>query len=183
MTPRTAPRKDTPYRIGALCQRAAPEAWPGETRDLRLPRLYAHVRHHQARQVYGPALHHRQTATQETPGGQADPAGASALAHREARGMAQKCCHRALPVLWGPSQHGPAMGLPGTHTPLLVSHLTTAQSAPSHDLATDVSTRHPVASRTPHSASVSCATLVRHDPRQEPGAVVPHAGICAGGAG
>ena len=23
----------------------------------------------------------------------------------------------------------------------------------------------------------------RHDPRQEPGAVVPHAGICAGGAG
>ena len=24
---------------------------------------------------------------------------------------------------------------------------------------------------------------VRYDPRQEPGAVVPHAGICAGGAG
>jgi hypothetical protein len=27
------------------------------------------------------------------------------------------------------------------------------------------------------------ATLVRHYPRQEPGAVIPHAGICAGGAG
>ena len=27
------------------------------------------------------------------------------------------------------------------------------------------------------------ATLVRHYPRQEPGAVIPHVGICAGGAG
>ena len=27
------------------------------------------------------------------------------------------------------------------------------------------------------------AMLVRHYPRQEPGAVIPHAGICAGGAG
>jgi RNA-directed DNA polymerase len=35
----------------------------------------------------------------------------------------------------------------------------------------------------PHDASVSCATRVRHDPRQEPGAVVPHAGIWAGAAG
>jgi hypothetical protein len=35
----------------------------------------------------------------------------------------------------------------------------------------------------PHYASVSSATLARYDPRQEPGAVVPHAGICAGGAG
>ena len=103
--------------------------------------------------------------------------------NREARGMAQEWCHRALPVLGSPSHHGPAMGMPGTPTPLLVSYHTTAQSAPSYDLATDVSTRHPVASRTPHYASVSRATPARHDPRQEPGAVVPHAGICAGGAG
>jgi len=64
-----------------------------------------------------------------------------------------------------------------------VSHLTTAQSAPSHDLAADVSTRYPVASRTPYYTSLSRATPTRYDPRQEPGAVVPHAGICAGGAG
>jgi RNA-directed DNA polymerase len=37
--------------------------------------------------------------------------------------------------------------------------------------------------QTPHLASVPRATPARHDPRQEPGAVVPHAGICAGGAG
>src|SRR5262249_52011534 len=147
------------------------------------PRLYAHVRHNQARQVHGAALYHRQTATQETPGGQADSARAYALAHREARGLAHKCCRRTLSVLWGPSQPGPAQGVPGMYTPLLVSHLTTAQSAPSPDLAADVSTRDPVASRAPYNASVSRATPTRYAPRQEPGAVVPHAGICAGGAG
>jgi hypothetical protein len=31
--------------------------------------------------------------------------------------------------------------------------------------------------------AVSDATPARHHPRQEPGTVVPHAGICAGGAG
>ena len=37
--------------------------------------------------------------------------------------------------------------------------------------------------QTPYPSSVSRATLVRHDPRQEPGAVVPHAGIWAGALG
>ena len=161
-------------------KRTAPEAWPRETRDLRLPRLDAQVQHHQARQGYGAALSHRHTATQETPGGQANPARAYALAHREARGMAHKGCHRALPVRWSPAPRGPALGLAGMHTPLLVSYLTTAQPAPSHDLAAAVSTRDPVASRPPYDASVSRATPTRYDPRQEPGAVVPHAGIWAG---
>jgi hypothetical protein len=40
-----------------------------------------------------------------------------------------------------------------------------------------------VASSAPYQASVSRATPTRDDPRQEPGAGVPHAGICAGGAG
>jgi hypothetical protein len=169
--------------VWALGKRTAPEAWPRDTRDLRLPRLATHVQPNQARHVDGAALSHCPTATPETPGGQADPASAYALAHRAARGMAQKWCHRARPILWSPAQQGPAMGLSGMHTPLLVSHLTTAQPAPSHDLAAEVSTRDPVAARTPYDASVSRATPTRYDPRQEPGAVVPHAGIWAGGAG
>jgi len=35
----------------------------------------------------------------------------------------------------------------------------------------------------PYLSSVSSRALWRHDPRQEPSAVVPLAGICAGGAG
>jgi hypothetical protein len=35
----------------------------------------------------------------------------------------------------------------------------------------------------PRSSSLPCTTPVRYYLRQEPGAVIPHAGICAGGAG
>ena len=82
-----------------------------------------------------------------------------------------------------PRTRGRLGGLPGTSTPVLVWHRTTAPAAPSPDLATEGPTRHPVAAGPPQDASVSRATLVRHDPRQAPGAVVPHAGIWAGGAG
>jgi hypothetical protein len=68
--------------------------------------------------------------------------------------------------------------VPRTETPRLG-----AQAAPSPALAADGATRHPLAASTPHDASVSRATPARHDARQAPGAVVPHAGSCAGGAG
>jgi hypothetical protein len=38
-----------------------------------------------------------------------------------------------------------------------------------------------MASRTARSAPIFQRALARHYPMQEPGAVVPHAGICAGG--
>jgi hypothetical protein len=164
-------------------KRTAPAAWPRATRALRLPRLDAQVQPNQARQGYGAALSQRQTATQEPAGGPADPARASARAQREARGMAHKWCQRALPRLGSPAPQGPARGLAGRHTPRRVSHLTTAQPAPAHALAADGATRDPVASRPPYYASVSRATPTRYDPRQEPGAGVPHAGSWAGGAG
>ncbi len=42
---------------------------------------------------------------------------------------------------------------------------------------------HRIAGKTADFASVARTAVSRHDPRQEPGAVVPHAGICAGGPG
>jgi hypothetical protein len=73
--------------------------------------------------------------------------------------------------------------MPRHHHALWVSDAAPTQSAPPDDMAAQVRPRRALATHTPYPASVSCATLVRHDPRQEPGAVVPHAGICAGGAG
>src|SRR4030095_15103622 len=134
-------------------------------------------------QVYGPAQDSRQAAPQEVAGDQTDPACADALAHQATWGVAQECAHGALSVLWGASQHGYAAGVSGMYTPLLVSDTPTAQSAPSYYLAADIRPRNPMAAATPYPASLSRATLARHDPRQEPGAVVPHAGLCAGGAG
>src|SRR5919198_1664330 len=134
-------------------------------------------------QVYGPAQDSRQAAPQEVAGDQTAPACADALAHQAAWGMAQECAHGALSVLWGASQPEHAAGVSRMYTPLLVSDTPTAQSAPADHLAADIRSRNPMAAATPHPASLSRATSARHDPRQEPGAVVPHAGIWAGGAG
>src|SRR5262245_26491896 len=96
-------------------------------------------------QVDGPAQDGRQTAPQEGAGDQTDPAGADALAHQAAWGMAQEWAHGTLSVLWSASQHGHAAGVSGTYTPLLVSHTTTAQSAPSYLLAADIRPGHGMA--------------------------------------
>src|SRR5262245_52195097 len=97
--------------------------------------------------------------------------------------MAQECTHGALSLLWGASQHGHAAGVSRTDTPLLVPDTPTAQSAPSYHLAAEICPRNPMVAATPHPAPLSRAAFARYDPRQEPGAGVPHAGICAGGAG
>ena len=79
----------------------------GGVRGNRRPSTFSALRTCAAKQegqVYGPAQDHCQTATQETPRGQADPAAAYALAHPAARGLAAKRVAWALPVLCGPSQ-------------------------------------------------------------------------------
>ena len=94
-----------------------------------------------------------------------------------------KACSGALSVLWGASQWQSAHSIPRHHHAVLVSDAASTESAPPDDLAAHVRPRRAMAAETPYLPSVSRATLARHDPRQEPGAVVPHAGICAGGAG
>ena len=124
-----------------------------------------------------------QTATQETASSQRHAAAAPALAYSAAGRLAEKRAVGALSILCCASQWQSAHGMPRYHHALLVSDAAPAQSAPPDDMAAHVCTRRAMAAQTPYPASVSRATLVRHDPRQEPGAVVPHAGICAGGAG
>ena len=70
--------------------------------------------------------------------------------------------------------------IPRRHHALLVSDAAPTQSAPPDDMAAHVRPRRALAAQTPYPSSVSRATLVRHNPRQEPGAVVPHAGIVRG---
>ena len=52
--------------------------------------------------------------------------------------------------------------------------------APDH-LGTDETDQDPMATASPRDAPLPERALRRQNPRQEPGAVVPHAGICAGG--
>src|SRR5271165_7022363 len=56
-----------------------------------------------------------------------------------------------------------------------------SKPAPSHDLGSLRPNRCSVATLCPHRASLPQRALRRQDPRQEPGALIPHAGICPGG--
>jgi group II intron reverse transcriptase/maturase len=88
---------------------------------------------------------------------------------------------RALSVLRGARQHRGAARLPRRARPALAAVASAAQPTQQDDLGADAATRGPMATSTPDSASLARAAIRRHHPRQEPSAVVPHAGICAGG--
>jgi hypothetical protein len=100
------------------------------------------------------------------------PESAQTLVRCDARSVAGKRVRRALSRRRGTPPPGPA-----ANHPLLGSHPTAAQSASSSLVAADGRACEARASPTSKPASVSRATPVRHHPRQEPGAVVPHAGI------
>jgi hypothetical protein len=81
------------------------------------------------------------------------------------------------------SQRGDARGFQGGGSPPVVSDVAqTQQPAPSH-VGGNVPADRQMAPESPHSPSLTCGTPVRHYPRQEPGGLAAHAGICAGGAG
>ncbi len=59
----------------------------------------------------------------------------------------------------------------------------TPQPKAQPEVGSDEASDSQVASARPSLSPLSSSPLRRHNLRQEPGAVVPHAGICAGGAG
>src|SRR5438093_3203938 len=50
-----APRQDPPAGVRSLCGRESAEEWRGQTRDLRLPRLHAHLWEEAEWKVHGAA--------------------------------------------------------------------------------------------------------------------------------
>lgn len=72
--------------------------------------------------------------------------------------------------------------LPRNHAPMAFS-ATASQPEGEGGLETNVQDSQSMATRTPHYPSLSRASLWGHYLRQEPGAVIPPAGICAGAAG
>jgi hypothetical protein len=71
--------------------------------------------------------------------------------------------------------------LPNPGQPALATGASASQPASSPELGSDSPPDHSVAAACPNTASLSRGALRRSYPRQEPSAVVPHAGICAGG--
>jgi hypothetical protein len=90
---------------------------------------------------------------------------------------------RVLRVPRGANQCPYSRAIPNRGNALLAADATATQSEESHHLGEDEPNCGTLASSTANLASVARTAVSRQDPRQEPGAVVPHAGICAGGPG
>ena len=73
--------------------------------------------------------------------------------------------------------------LQGENHKIVVSNSSQAEPKTSAQLEAHVQAVQPMVAQSPYRTSVSVETLVRQYLRQEPSALVAHAGICAGGAG
>jgi hypothetical protein len=80
-----------------------------------------------------------------------------------------------------PRQHRRSGSLPYPGNAALVQGATAPQPAQAPELGADEPPRDTMATARPIPASLPRRTVQRHYPRQEPSAVVPLAGICAGG--
>ena len=78
-------------------------------------------------------------------------------------------------------QHRRGGGLPHPGDAALVQGAAAPQPAHPPELGTDEPLRDSMATTRPRDASFPGRALRRQNPRQEPSAVIPHAGICAGG--
>jgi hypothetical protein len=96
--------------------------------------------------------------------------------------MAGKRGARAPRLLRRARQHRGNRGLSQPGDATLVQGASAPQPAHPPQLEAHVPSRNPVAAACPRVASLLLCALRRPHPRQEPSAVVPHAGICAGAA-
>ena len=80
-------------------------------------------------------------------------------------------------------QRAPAVRFPSWSLPCLAAHVATAQPAAQAVMGAFRETGETLHSTLPHHSSIPGGAILRQHPRQEPCAVIPLAGICAGGGG
>ncbi|MFO1199673.1 MAG: reverse transcriptase domain-containing protein [Burkholderiaceae bacterium] len=79
--------------------------------------------------------------------------------------------------------NGAGAGLPLPGRPAVASHVVPSQPGQAPELEAHAPHRRTLAATSPHLPPLPGPTSDRHDPRQEPCAVAPHARICEGGDG
>ena len=128
------------------------------------------------------AARHQQAANaSEAQRGQDRAATTSASACPRTGTLACQRHPRALQLLRRARQQRRDQRVPRPGDPALVLGAQTPQPAPPPELGTHAPHRQTMATASPRDASQPCRTLRRQNPREEPSAVVPLAGICAGG--
>src|SRR3990170_4808960 len=156
---------------------------PGEAGDVRLPGLHAYLREEEERTVHGGTADDPDEGAGEAQRGEGRAAATLARPDSGGGGMVAVGRRRAPAVLRGPDEWaGPGHVLfPGGAT--LVPCPEAAQPDRPAQLGADAAAPSALAPPSPHPPPLSSAATWRCHPRQEPSAVVPHAGICGGGYG
>src|ERR1700753_2491692 len=89
----------------------------------------------------------------------------------------------SLPILWGSTQLPTAGQIPRCGETAMAPDPKPPEPKGPHHRTTDEPTGPTLASDSANLSTVSRRATGRHDPRQEPGAVIPPAGIRVGGGG
>ena len=152
-----------------------------ETGDVRLPRLHAQVRADDERTVLGQAQDHLEADAGQACRGQQGTQATPTSTHPGAGAVVTKRGVWTPRLLRRPRQHRRDRGLPHPGDPALVQGAAASQPAHTAHLDADEPHRDSMATTRPPEASVPRHAVRRQNPRQEPSAVIPHAGICAGG--
>src|ERR1019366_5077239 len=146
-----------------------------------LSRLHTHLCEVEERILPASARHHRKANAGEATRGETRADATPARARPRAGPLAGKRCARTPRLLRGTRQQPCCQSIPDPGDPALVQGTPPSQSAPPSELGTDEPPFKAVAPACPGAVSLPGSALRRSHLRQEPSAVVPLAGICAGG--
>ena len=176
------PDKTRLIEFGRFAARNRQGARRRQTRDVRLLGVHAHLREDQDRALLADAQDHLEADAGQAGRGQRPMPATPASTHPGTGALAGKRGARAPRLLRRARQQRRHRGLPQPSDAALVQGASAPQPAHPPHLEADVPPRRPLAATRPHPASLPTRALRRPHPRQEPSAVVPHAGICAGAA-
>jgi len=177
----TAPRQDATDRVRPIRGRASQASGSEQTGDVRLPRLHARVQPDAEGGVHGASVSDQQADACEVGGDQGWPAATYASAGSRNGSVAPVSGQRLATVLRRAANVPLAQSVSSPRDVAVVVDASPPWRQTQDDLAPSVPAGSPLATLAAYPASLSQSTSNRYDPRQEPGAVVPHAGICPGG--
>ena len=135
----------------------------------------------QERTVLAKTHHDQEADARKAQGGLRPTQATPAPAHSRARTMAGQRAAGPLRLLRSARQRPDGGRFPVPVDPTLAQGATASQSAPPAELGAHAPPRSNMAPTCQDHASLPGGTLRRSYLRQEPGAGIPHAGICAGG--
>jgi hypothetical protein len=177
------PEKTRLIEFGRYARESRRRRGQGKPRHLRLPGLHALLRQDQEGQVHGAEDHQRQAPARQAAGGEDGVEKADAPAHCRAGPVPASGGGWTWPLLRRALQRGACAGLPVPGGQTVASHAVPPQSDQAPALEAHAQDRRPLVAIPTHLPPVPEPASDRHDPRQEPYAVVPHVRICEGGDG